>query len=155
MSDAETKTALPEQYRKAKNARYNESLRDAGNLRRIAYMPSPPHSSIFEALFSKGEVEVDLMADQGADANFISKSLLRKIEQNLPDIQKQTLNPNPIYRGVTGDPCLTCHTCIKLDKIPQIRHGTSLILRNVMWKVGKGGHPNSDHRTKNPGVFRV
>lgn len=38
-------------------------------------MPTSTHSSIFKALFAKGTVEVELLADQGADANFISGDL--------------------------------------------------------------------------------
>lgn len=40
--DPETKTALPEHYCKAKKACYNESRRDTGNIRCIAYMHSSP-----------------------------------------------------------------------------------------------------------------
>lgn len=46
-------------------------------------------------------------------------------------------NPSQIYRGVTGDPCLTCNGQVKLDVLLRVRQVSNLVLRNVQWKVTK------------------
>lgn len=40
-----------------------------------------------------------------------------------------------MYRGVTGHPCLACHQRVKPYMFLQIRYGTSLILKKILWKV--------------------
>lgn len=42
-----------------------------------------------------------------------------------------------MYRDVTGNPCITCYCTVKSDVFLQIRHGTSLVLRNITWRVTK------------------
>lgn len=135
ISVKDARKALPYQHNKAKKARYKESRKQASNVVGIASTSSSPHSLIFKALFTKGKVESNLMTDQGADAYFISSSLLEKIQQSLPSIQKEQLGPSQIYRGITGDPCLTCHHSVKLDEFLQTRQGISLLLRNITWRV--------------------
>lgn len=82
-SDEDTKAPLLEQYRKSKKARYDEPMKEAGNMKCIEQTPASPHSSIFKALFSKGGTRTDLVADQRADANFISATFEEEIKQNL------------------------------------------------------------------------
>lgn len=137
ISSDEAKTKLLEQYRQAKRARLDDTRKNAGGVNRIVDTPSSPHSSIFKVSFARGCIETKVMADQGADANFISAKLLDEIKQKMGNIQQQTWNPPQTFRGVTGDPCLTCASSVKLNVFLQIRHGTRLVLRNIQWKVTK------------------
>lgn len=75
------------------------------------------------------------MADQGADANFISASFLEEIKNYLPSWQMEELSLSLIFPSVTEDPCIMCAQSIFLDVFLQIRHGTSLIPRNINWKL--------------------
>lgn len=98
-------------------------------------MPSLQHSSIFKACFTGRMAETKLMADEGADAKFIFESLLETIIKNAFSVVLERLRRSQVYRNVSGDPCLTCHLLVKSDVFLHIRHGTSLILRNIIWKV--------------------
>lgn len=40
-----------------------------------------------------------------------------------------------MYRDVTGNRCLTCYCTVILDVLPKIRHGTSLVFRNITWRA--------------------
>lgn len=44
------------------------------------HQPTSTNLSIFAALFAEGTVEVDLLADQGGDANFVSRQFLLQIK---------------------------------------------------------------------------
>lgn len=76
-----------------------------------------------------------VMADQGADSDVISASLLKEIPQKPEGIKREVLIPPHIYLGVKGEPSLTCHEAVKFDISLQIRHDSSLLLRKIMWKV--------------------
>lgn len=100
-------------------------------------MLSLQHSSIFKASFAGEMVEAKLMADQGTNVNFISEALLEAIVETEPSMVPVKLRPSQVYRNITGDPCHTCHQVVKLDVYLHTRHGTSLILHNIIWKVSK------------------
>lgn len=50
-------------------------------MRRITEASSSTHSSAFRASFAKGEIEVRLMADKGADDNLMPKNFLKKYKK--------------------------------------------------------------------------
>lgn len=135
ISDKATKDKLFGDYRKAKKGRYEETRKQVGSINRIAATPTLPHSSLFKATFVKGNIETNLMADQGAKGNFILASFLDEIKKHLPSVHTEKLSPSLIYRNVTGDPCLPCTQSVKLVVFLQIRHGTSLILQNINCKI--------------------
>lgn len=72
-----------------------------------------------------------MLADQGADANFLSKALLFHIKQKISNIQSMKLNPAKIFRGVTRDACMTCKETGRTDVYLNRRHVSSLILHRI------------------------
>lgn len=118
--DRKTKDTLLKEYRSNKKARLDNANKKDGNVARVSSTSTNPHSSLFKASFGKGEIETDLMADQGADANFISSQMFKKIKQVQPTIQQKNINPQQTYRDVTGAPCLTCKSSAELDVFLQI-----------------------------------
>lgn len=77
------------------------------------------------------------MADLSADADIISVSVLEKIRTDVPIISSKRLSLSQMYRNITGELSITCNQPVKQDVSIQITHSTSLILRNVIWKVTK------------------
>lgn len=75
------------------------------------------------------------MADQGASASFILIFFLKEIRTHLPTVLAKKISPSLNYHHVLGDPWLTCVQSAKLDVFLQIRHGASIILRNMNWMV--------------------
>lgn len=135
ISDKNTKTALVEEYRSAKKARLENAKKGNSTIARISHITSNPHSSVFRASFGEGAIDTTLMADQGADANFMSARLFKEILQKMEKVHEKSLQPPQIYRGITGDPCLTCERAADMDVFLKIRHGSSLILRKINWKI--------------------
>lgn len=127
----ETKPKLLDQYRKTKRARLENARRGVSIIKRVAYTLSSPRSSLLRTSFARGAIESSVMADERADADFISAILLNKFQQKLGSIQMESVNPPQLFRGVTGGLCLSCSNTFKLDVYLQIRHGTWLLLRNI------------------------
>lgn len=82
----------------------------------------------------KVKLVTEVMADHGAFANFISSKFLQKLMKESDSFRSQDLKPTQTYWNLAGDTCLKCHQFVKLDVHLQIRHGTSLLLRNITWK---------------------
>lgn len=120
-----------------KKARIDKEGKGDRRIARVMHTPSAAHSSLFGASFSNGALECEVMADQGADANFISEHLASSVEHEMGNTLWTHLNPAQIYRGVTGESCLTCNGQLKLDIFLRVRHGSILIIRNIEWKVTK------------------
>lgn len=95
-------------------------MKEAGNIGCKAHILILTYSSIFIASFARGGAETDLMADPGADANFIPAKLVEGIKQNWQDVKEDNIKPCKIYRKDTGDPSFTCHNTFKLDVSLQI-----------------------------------
>lgn len=81
------------------------------------------------------------MSSQGDDKNIISRKLWHQIRKIVTNIKSTVLNPEDIYLVVTEDLCLTCDENVILDIFLKIRHGLSLILKNVEWKIDKEDIP--------------
>lgn len=79
ISDKKTKDNLLGEYRSNKKSRLKSVTMKVGNVARVTSTPTNPHFSLFKASFGIDEIKNDLMADQGADANFISSHTIKKI----------------------------------------------------------------------------
>lgn len=134
-SDKNTKASLLEEFRKAKRARIEAGRGGTGTVGQITNAVALSHSSVFKASFADGKIEADIMADQRADANIMSKRLMMRIQREMPELQPVALCSAQVYKSVTGEPCVTCNWEVSMDVFLRIRHGSSLILRNVLWKV--------------------
>lgn len=76
ISNRATEDYLLEQYEKAKKARWEDQLKPLDYIRRIIAAPTSPHSSFFKATFGEAKIGIDVFADQGADTNLTSSSIL-------------------------------------------------------------------------------
>lgn len=92
------------------------------------------------------------MADQGADANFISASFLEETKKHLTSLQVKELIPSLIYRNVTGDLCIPWVQSVFLDAFLQIWREINFTLRNINWKTTneKLTKPSKRHIVLNP-----
>lgn len=52
------------------------------------------------------------------------------------------IEPLQMYSGATDDPCLTCGKVINMVIMLNVRQGSELILRNIMWKITREKIPN-------------
>lgn len=82
-------------------------------------------------------VDTKIVADQGADADFIPVPLLEAIINKELFIVPKNLRPCQIYCNVAGELCFTCHRLAKLDVFLHIGQGTSLVQSNIIWKVSE------------------
>lgn len=140
-SDNETKTAFLEEYRSSKKAQLENKRKGNGRKGRIAYTPSSQHLFVFRASFMKGAIEINMMADRGTDVYFMYSKMWNQVHEKTFDLPTTGLDPPLLYRGVTGDPCLTCERSVKIDVFLQTKHGSSFILKIISWKVTKEGLP--------------
>lgn len=93
------------------------------------------HSALFSGTFADGAVEALVLADQGADINLISTELFDSIIGTGGNFRVTKLVPPQAYKGVGSNASITCSKKIEADVHLRIRHGSSLLLRNVVWKV--------------------
>lgn len=130
-----------EKYHKVKKARIEQRTSIPqewnSNVRRTADFTAATNSFIFKAPFGEGSTTVSALADQGVAANYISKTLVEEIHQQMSDAGSEWLQPMQNFQGATGDPCLTCHIMAKLDISLNIRRASKLILRNMEWKIAE------------------
>ena len=121
-SDADRKRLLAEYHAKRKAHKKVSAARVA----------STTNSTLFTASMCSGKVETKVLADQGADVSVIPRILLKKVLEADTRVKlvsrKKVLKIKPV--NVDGAP-LHCREETCLDILLQIRHGTSLSLRNV------------------------
>lgn len=103
LADDESKKTLLEDYRKFKRARY---IKEEGKVKRVALTNDSFHSALFKASFAIGAIEVDIMADQGADANFISERFFKNILTKVSDKKVTSSNNNQIFVAQQESPAL-------------------------------------------------
>lgn len=77
------------------------------------------------------------MADHDADGHFISSRMFKEIQEKIGNVDPKRLEPSHIFRGATRDPFLTCDRAANMDVFLHVRHGSSLIPRNMNWKMTK------------------
>lgn len=98
-------------------------------------MPAETSSVIFKASYGEASTLAGILANQGAEASFISETIWNEIHQQLLDTQIERLQPAQKIQGATGDHWLTCYKVAKLDIYLKIRHAPNSILRNIKWMV--------------------
>eukprot|EP00177_Eucheuma_denticulatum_P008814 GFKZ01016009.1.p3 GENE.GFKZ01016009.1~~GFKZ01016009.1.p3 ORF type:complete len:172 (-),score=27.08 GFKZ01016009.1:3459-3974(-) len=77
------------------------------------------------------------MGDQGSDIN-LTKTIFRYLQEAVLSLQLKELSPPERYEGISkdSDPILCTHE-ITLDIQLRIRHGTKLLSRFMVWKLGE------------------
>lgn len=135
--DKTTRNYLLEEYRKTKKSRHEAPKQQKESIKKVVSLPSLQHSSAFNASFSGEMAETELMADQEANANFISESLLEAFINSRSSIKPEKLCPCQMYRKFSCDSCLSWRRLVKLDVYFCFRNGMSLLLRKILWKVSK------------------
>lgn len=134
---------LRTEYRASKNQKSRISNNPgSGKVFRLGSEKVNGHSALFHASFENGSVEAVVLTDQGSDTNLISKTLLNKLQEAGARLSVSNLTSPHIYSGVGGNGKVTCKQSLKADVLLKIRHATSLLLRNVEWRVGDH---NDDH----------
>lgn len=123
-----------EDYKTSKQVSYNKQERKIG---RVVFNEATPHSALFNASFAESAVEVDVMAGQGADANFNSKDLSKRILTKVPTTKVTSVNIDQTFCGTAGMPCFKFIEKLRYDISLTIKHGTSLDLIITEWKVAR------------------
>lgn len=78
---------------------------------------------------------INIQTDQGAHENYLLRELLTLIKKSLPDIKEKPFNAKQVYRNVIENICPTCYISVKMEAPLRIRHGTSLVGRNIIWEI--------------------
>lgn len=87
--------------------------------------------------FAKVPVEADILVHQGAGTNLISHELFEFNKKTDGDFEITSLVPPQIYGGVGCNAKISCSNQIQADINLRIRHGSSLLSRNVIWLVSE------------------
>lgn len=102
----------------------------------VADTPSPVHSSLFRASVPEEAVNVEVMANQGADTNLVSAAFLKDIQKHDPKLFIQNLHLPHTYESIPSEWCVTWRDgnngCTS-----KTTQGAYLILRNKIWKVSR------------------
>lgn len=86
ISTAEKSSTLLEDYRKDKKAQVDSLKSRDGKVDQVTQSISSPRSALFRGTFANEEIERDLRANQGADANVIDDKLLTQIFKGKPNL---------------------------------------------------------------------
>ena len=87
--------------------------------------------ALFSAAFAHGAVECLALADQGAVANIVGKSVLDALKSANEDLCRRSLSQPRMYTSVDDNARITCYQHFMADIQLRIRHGTNLMLRGV------------------------
>ena len=94
------------------------------------------HSTLFSASFCQGRIETLVLADGGGDDNILPSSLLQQIAKINGAVRVEALPHTECFGQVFKDaPELTSKRKMDLDVDLKIRHGSKLLLRNVVVKI--------------------
>ena len=94
------------------------------------------HPTLFSASFCQGKIETLALADGGGDDNILPSSLLQQIFKINGAVRVEALPHTECFGQVVKDaPELTGKCKMDLDVDLKIRHGSNLLLRNVVWKI--------------------
>ena len=101
------------------------------------------HSALFSATFASGRVESVVLADQGADCNFLPPSVVSALCKALPELEVVTLPQTQLFGTAVKDAApLPCSRKVICDVHLRIRHGTQMLLRNVTWLISERETPH-------------
>lgn len=98
-------------------------------------------SALFTATFMEGRVECMVLADIGADDNIIPTELLTELLKQESELKVENLSPPKVFKSAVKDTIdggsakINCSKKVQLDVKLNIRHGSYLLLRNVVWLV--------------------
>lgn len=131
----EEKAKLKEEYRRAKPAKKDHQRGVIGS---IVGETQDENTALFMCTFCNGKIDAKILADQGADANIISReisNLMLEADSSL----SVTSTEKTIYlsnAAVSAQP-IQCNEDIQADVCLRIRDGSHLILRRIKWLVTK------------------
>lgn len=92
------------------------------------------HSALFSGTFANGAVECEVLADQGSDTNLLSGKVWKLMKEAGYKSKVTHLVPPQVFNSVTNGE-IVCHIKVEADVHLRIRHGSALVLRNVVWRV--------------------
>lgn len=92
-------------------------------------------STIFEASFANAEVVARITADQEANRNILPPAVREQITQGMLSLSIKNLPLPHTWKAVSGTAYITSVEIVPLDLCFKILHTSSLLLRNVTWKI--------------------
>lgn len=129
VTSEEEKEKLRMEYRK------NKKVKTGRSIQRLGAEEIDNHSALFSATLLNGAVECLVLTDQGSDTNLISSSVFEAMKKAGFKGKVTILVPPHKYQGVSKENVITCRRKITADLNLRIRHGTSLLIRNITWRV--------------------
>lgn len=136
MSDKKPRDMLLDQYRKARKAQSKGGEKEAGDIKRITHMPRQHDHSYWKSDLLKNHCSWVVRRPKGR-CSLRFGTTLKKNRANRVRYPQNMHERHQMYRDVAGNLCLTRYCTIMLDVFPQLRDGTSLVLKNVNGKVTK------------------
>ena len=139
----EEKKRLVEEYRskrKRREGRQGPKNEGVKRLSALADKAVRSNTSLFSAALADGAVECVVLADQGSDANVMSNTTLQQLIAAAPSTTVENITPERVYKSVT-DGELICNKSVHTDVRLRIRHGSSLLVRGMVWEVSKANIP--------------
>lgn len=127
----EKKNQLYREYREAKKRKVSFE----GAVKHLKHTNVTEHSALFTATFAHGAVDAVVLADQGADSNFIPSSIFEALRKADGNLKFSKLDAPKKFCGVNKQTLITCRATVKASIELRIRHGTKLLLRNLVWFV--------------------
>ena len=130
----EEKKRLRAEYRKRKEN--SAKKKTSGSVNQVSGEGN--HSALFSGAFAHGAVEIEALADQGSDPNLISSSTFQQLCKADPNLQVEILDRPARFGSINQRNAVLCDKLVTADVLLRIRHGTQLLLRNVVWHVSQG-----------------
>ena len=94
------------------------------------------HSTLISASFCRGKIEALVLVHGGRDDNIFPSSLLQQIVQINGSVRVEALPHTECFvQVIKGAPELTSTRKMDLDVELRVRHGSNLLLRNVVRKI--------------------
>ena len=129
------------EQKKLNKGKSSEKSKDAGSLNAIAKAAMAESSTLFVGKFLDGTVTYSVLADIGADDNFMPCELFTALTKADGELAVTELLPPLVFKlamkkDTDSEPVkIPCHKKLDADVRLAIRHGTELLLRRVSWLV--------------------
>lgn len=88
-----------------------------------------------EAMFAEEKLPRKYYGGSESRHQFDGRKDVGKVDAGLPETEVKTLDPLHSCQDISGDVCDTCRKLVSANKCLKFRHGTNLLLRNIIWKV--------------------
>lgn len=137
-NDPSMKKKLLDEYRKSQGGRREKRDKNMGRMG----TDESSHPTLFSAKFSE-TVEVLVLVDNGADDNLMPPGIFERLLKDDPKLSVTALAEPIEYsmavdaHGRDGIAKVVCDRTVRADVQLKIRHGSTLLLRNVEWAVSK------------------